>query len=185
MCERPPQMCEWPPALPSANIVFKFPGSHDLTQDEGAHQGAQHEAENGDTDGAPDMRAAAGVALRRALLALVEQLVDGERNCCAYRQRRVRRLRLPCRPARQKHFSRQRQMRFSGSLRTMPSPHPDSIWPAVRLCHAALYAGRSSNWHCSIPISAWDSGRKRIAEQIAGRWEDQIGLEWVRTNNPS
>ena len=50
------------------------------------HQGPKHEAKDCDGNSAPDVGAPADVPLRRALLALVKQLVDGEADGCAHRQ---------------------------------------------------------------------------------------------------
>ena len=51
------------------------------------HQGPKHEAKDRDGDRAQDVGATADI--RRALLALVEQLVDGETDGCAHWQGRV------------------------------------------------------------------------------------------------
>ena len=50
------------------------------------HQRPKHEAEDRDSDSTPDVGAPADVTFRRALLALVEQLVDGEADGRAHRQ---------------------------------------------------------------------------------------------------
>ena len=50
------------------------------------HQGTKHEAKDRDGNSAPDVGAPADIALWRTLLALVEQLVDGEAYGGAHRQ---------------------------------------------------------------------------------------------------